>query len=699
VTWLTPGLAIAAAAIAIPSLLILYFLKLRRRDVEISTTLLWKKAIEDLQANAPFQKLRKNILLLLQLLALGAALTALGQPQIQGSSTVGSKHVILIDRSASMASLDAKDAGGRTVSRLDAAKEQALALIDSLREPGVFDRDGGDQAMVIAFDTAGKALQAFTSDKDQLRAAVRAITPSDAPTSIDEAYKLVMAQAPREVVVEVKEDGTESRYERPPKPIGTIHLFSDGRLPDADRVSPGRDDTVLFHAMGSPEAANVGIVSLQAKRAFDDPNKLSIFVGLDNTARQARTVQLECRIDDQIVGIKDVELPPATPPGAGSGGGSGSGPALHHTPGTNGTVFTMQRPQGGIVTVRAVPPEGDVLAVDNSAFLVIPPAKKLAVAVVTSANEFIADALRELPLSKLDVLTPSQFEASRATPGADYDVVILDGWLPPTPGGSPLPAGRWLILGAVPQAPDLLIDQGKGPPTVFLDWSRDHPALRGLSLDVVVIGSSRNVEIPAGSAAVAIARTNEGPGIVEFTTPEAHALVVPFDLVQTNWPFEVSFVLFMAQAIGHLGGDSSGLGQMLQPGGVLTDRIPPSARDVRVRLPGGETAVIGEPAPDGRIVYGPIQRTGVYLLSWEGPPGPTDAHDGRRSTRAFAANLLSSPESDVAAATTLSFASREVSASTESQAKAVKRLWPWLLLVCLGVVLFEWWVYNRKVQL
>src|SRR6185436_2238850 len=137
-TWITPLLAGIAAAIAIPSLIILYFLKLRRRDVEISTTLLWKKAIEDLQANAPFQRLRRNILLLLQLLALGAALVAVGQPQIKGDSPVGAKHVILIDRSASMSALDAKNEGGETVSRLDAAKEKALKFIQTLREPGIF---------------------------------------------------------------------------------------------------------------------------------------------------------------------------------------------------------------------------------------------------------------------------------------------------------------------------------------------------------------------------------------------------------------------------------------------------------------------------------------------------------------------------------------------------------------------------------
>ena len=142
-TWLTPWIAGIAASIAIPALLILYFLKLRRRDVEISTTLLWKKAIEDFQANAPFQKLRKNILLLLQLIALGAALIALAQPQIQSAVPTGQKHIILIDRSASMSALDETDGRGGEITRLDAAKEEALNFISTLREPGLFDKGTG----------------------------------------------------------------------------------------------------------------------------------------------------------------------------------------------------------------------------------------------------------------------------------------------------------------------------------------------------------------------------------------------------------------------------------------------------------------------------------------------------------------------------------------------------------------------------
>ena len=58
--WLTPFIGLYAAAVAVPLLLLLYFLKLKRHEMLVSSTLLWKRAVQDLQVNAPFQRLRRR---------------------------------------------------------------------------------------------------------------------------------------------------------------------------------------------------------------------------------------------------------------------------------------------------------------------------------------------------------------------------------------------------------------------------------------------------------------------------------------------------------------------------------------------------------------------------------------------------------------------------------------------------------------
>src|SRR5438128_2124285 len=94
-----------AAAVPI-GVVALYFLKLRRKPLEVPSTYLWQKSIEDLHVNALFQRLRRNLLLFLQLLILALALLALARPAWLGSEAGGERHVILIDNSASMAATD-----------------------------------------------------------------------------------------------------------------------------------------------------------------------------------------------------------------------------------------------------------------------------------------------------------------------------------------------------------------------------------------------------------------------------------------------------------------------------------------------------------------------------------------------------------------------------------------------------------------
>ena len=65
-----------ALGITLPIVVVFYLLKVRRHDEEVSSTFLWNDLIRDLAAHEPLQRLKWNLLLLLQLLALALPIRA-----------------------------------------------------------------------------------------------------------------------------------------------------------------------------------------------------------------------------------------------------------------------------------------------------------------------------------------------------------------------------------------------------------------------------------------------------------------------------------------------------------------------------------------------------------------------------------------------------------------------------------------------
>ncbi len=711
-TWATPLLAGLVAAIAIPSLVILYFLKLRRVPREVSTTLLWKKSIQDLQANAPFQKLRRNLLLFLQLIILGLILLALAQPRSTDTASAGRKLVIMIDRSASMRAVDGTAGFSELTTRLEVAKSRAIEMVEGLAAPSLFEEaEDADEAMVIAFDRSAEIVSQFTADKQALINAINGIQQTDAPSSIEEAYRLAQSQRPNRIFIDTGSSG-EGAVGGDPVEIEGIkggdayffHLFSDGKIADLDVVRADEDTadapSFEYHAIGDTNSVSVGLTALRAERDYEDPTKLTVFVGVQSTDPIARSIDAELLVGGSVVSVRSVVLAPAeVDPQTESREAS-----------TGGVVFELNEPNGVVISVRLSTSHGsdpslDVLATDNSGTLIVPPAKQSSVALVTTGSLFLKEALTGLSISDLQIITPDEYEEMRdAGETGGIDLFVFDGAMPkPSEGGVVFDPGRYLVVGDVYTGPGGVVDKGDGPGTQIINWRRVHQLLRDLTLDAVVIGKSRTVEIPEGSELVSLAETTEGPAIVEMSTGDVRAVMVPFDPAFSNWPFDVSFVVFLASAVDYLGTqvgtDAEVNARQITPGYVLADRVPSDAGNIRVKLPDGSMSGEVIAAPDGRIVYGPIHQTGVYRVQWTGSAGASDIEDDGKILRFYAANLLDAPESDLGTSTSLDLSNRIVSASNQGEITRLKEWWPWLLLGALCVMMFEWWIYNKKVYL
>src|SRR5437899_2408809 len=176
------GLAAWSALAGVPvGIIALYFLKLRRRPVQVPSTLLWKRSLEDLHVNSLFQRLRKNLLLFLQLLAVLLAMLALAGPRVRGTAGAGQRYVFAIDNSASMLATDVAP------SRLARAKEEAKSVVATM--------GANDLAMVISFADRARVESSYTGNRALLRAKIDAIKPLQGTTSLRDALQVASGLA------------------------------------------------------------------------------------------------------------------------------------------------------------------------------------------------------------------------------------------------------------------------------------------------------------------------------------------------------------------------------------------------------------------------------------------------------------------------------------------------------------------------
>ena len=354
-----------AFAAAIPVVIVFYLLKRKRVVKLISSTLLWQKFLAETQANAPFQRLRHNWLLLLQILMLLLAVFALARPYFTGTAKSSRMRVLILDASASMQATDVKP------SRFEQARAEALKWVDGLKDE--------DQMVVLVASANTEVKQSATGDKGALRRAIESTRATDSPTRLREAFQLA------DTLVK----------NQPDKANPEIHLFSDGAIPNLGEFE-NKNLPLVYHRIGTG-ANNLGIASLDARANPDNPAQRAIFTSVVNPSTNARQADVELRFGPELVETKTVTVP-----------------ATNTLP----LVFLASQPRDGIFTVKLA--GTDDLAADDQASIVSILPRPVKVLLVTRGNRFLEKAIRPVPNVQLTVVSVLADDA------AGFDIVVLD---------------------------------------------------------------------------------------------------------------------------------------------------------------------------------------------------------------------------------------------------------------------------------
>jgi Ca-activated chloride channel family protein len=525
-----------------------YLLKLRRKRTVVPSVLLWKRAIEEFEANAPFKKLRRSFLLLVQLLALAALVFALARPLVVTRALASGSTVIIIDSTASMRARD-EDSG----SRLDRAKRLAREMIEGL--------SGSDRAGIIESSSRVAVRSPLTSDRDALATAISDIQETDAPGSLTDAVRLAeqIAKSERDASVVIISDGGSAIA---PETESTLEL---SRQP----LSPSRETSTRFVRVGR-RSDNVGIIAMNSRQLSDGRDR-ELFASVANFGDRSRTFPVELWIEGKLVDARTIDL-----------GATDRRPL----------VFDSLPRDGGLAELKL--DVEDDLASDNVAFAFLPSAHRVRVGVV-GENPFLIDALAAN--SDIDA---SKASATASSIGSEFDCFVSE-------GVGAIESNRPVLVINPRDAPGLWRATGQRERPEITSVDRSHPVNSFLSYGDLHIETVSRWEVAPWLKPIVSAGSD--PVIWAGDDGHRRMVMIGFDLARTDLPLKIEFPILLANSLSWLAGrDAPSAERAVRVGQATTLRT--SAASARITAPDGDTREVA--ASDGSVVFADTLRAGTY---------------------------------------------------------------------------------------
>lgn len=350
-TLLTP-LALGLSALAVP-IVLMYILKLRRQEQVVSSTMLWRRALEDVQANAPWQRLRPNMLLLLQLLILAALVLALAAPAYSASHTYSGDLIVIVDRSYGMQARDVAP------NRFAAAVARARLLAANL--------SSGSVMSVIGMGAQPQLAIAESADRGAIDAKIGTLRPSEAPPNFLAALSLASSlarsgQSTQAIVLTSRESGITSLPLQVPFPVDVIRI--GGQLRD------------------------LGITAFSARAGAHT----QAIVRVGNFGYRMARSDLDLFVDGQLADVRPLAI----------------------KPGTVENLFWTTLPPGARVLRVHLVARDDVDA-DKSAWAVVPAGTTRHLLLISNGDYFLQTALALDPTVALSSEAPNRYTQADAS--------------------------------------------------------------------------------------------------------------------------------------------------------------------------------------------------------------------------------------------------------------------------------------------
>ncbi|MDQ6694870.1 MAG: VWA domain-containing protein [Chloroflexota bacterium] len=361
--------ALSLLGLSVPVLL-LYMLRLRRRDLVVSSSLLWSRAGQEHLANMPWRRLRTSLLLFVQLLLLVLLVFSLSRPFFWTNSYASGNIVVVLDASASMQSTDVG-----MQSRFEQAKSRIASLIDGL---------SGREQLALLLAGPAPTLLLTSSDKQSLHNTLGKLQPTNASADISQAITLAAATA---------------------RQLGdaTVVLVSDGALSGQPALPPLPVKALYINVGKSP--ANLAITSMSIRDSTSGPE---LFASVLNAGSAPASAQFTVHVDNKLQDARIISLPPG-----------------RNTPVTFDTLpLSTHVVEADMVSSS----NNDFLNIDNHAWLVRSQVANRRVLLVTSGNSFLEKALHTLPGLTLVKADPSGYLPNASSGQA---LTVFDSFLPP----------------------------------------------------------------------------------------------------------------------------------------------------------------------------------------------------------------------------------------------------------------------------